>query len=287
MSLPAPGLPAPVYALAAFFCGTLSAVLMKLADGVPPGTAIALRSLVTCAALGAVVALWPMPGAAGIGRAGYLRAALDALAAITFALAVFLLPISLLASIHATLPILSVVLSALILSEPLGRRTLAAMALAFAGTLLILRPALGFSAAGLALALASVLCFALRDIVTRRLGAGLDVRKLVLVSLVLVAAGSTGLVERRDWALPDPADAALIALSGAALLGTTFLIVTALRGAAVTRIAPLRYTAVLWALVFDALLWGYLPGPWAWGGIALILAAGLLQHAQSLVKGAR
>ncbi len=280
-------LPAPALALAAFFCGTLSAVLLKMTHGVPPGTAIALRSVIACAALGAVVALRPMPGAAGIGQAGYLRAALDALAAITFALAVFLLPISLLASIHATLPILSVVLSALILSERLGRRTLAALALAFAGTLLILRPALDFSGAGLALALASVLCFALRDIVTRRLAADLDVRKLVLVSLALVAAGSVTLVERQDWALPPPPDALLIVLSGAALLGTTFLIVIALRRAPVTRIAPLRYTAVLWALVFDGIVWGYLPGPWAWSGIALILAAGVLQHAQSIRKGAR
>ena len=269
-------------ALTAFFCGTLSGVFLKSVAATPPGQAVVLRTLAAFAVLALAVLLWPRPaGQRRVGRAGLLRAVLDAVAGLSFALAIFSLPLSLLASIHATLPILSVTLSALILSEPLGRRTLAALGLALAGTLLVLKPGLSFSALGIGLAIVSTLAFALRDIVTRRLAPDTDTRKVVLVSLGLVALAALGLARGDGWVLPGGGDAARIGLAAATFLCSTFLIVLALRGATVTRIAPLRYTSVIWALVFDAAIWGFVPGVYGWCGIALIVAAGALQHAQA------
>ncbi|OSP55789.1 DMT family transporter [Pseudoruegeria sp. SK021] len=276
-----------VLALIALFCGTLSGVFLKCVVDAPHGETVTLRALTAFCCLGAVVVIWPRRGQVGVGWIGLLRAVMDAVAGLTFALAIFNLPLSLLASILATLPIVSVTLSALILSEPLRPRTLVALCLALAGTVLILKPGLGFSALGITLALVSTLTFALRDVVTRRLPAGQDTRKVVLLALGLVTLAALTLVPAGDWMVPDRHDIVLILLSGASFLCSTLFIVLALRQAPVSKIAPLRYTSVFWALIFDAAIWGYVPGPYAWCGIVLIVIAGLLQQTQSPQTGAR
>ena len=40
-------------------------------------------------------------------------------------------------------------------------------------------------------------------------------------------------------------------------------------------IAPLEYTALAWALGFDALLWGVLPGATTFAGAAILVASGI------------
>jgi drug/metabolite transporter (DMT)-like permease len=271
-------IPPQVLALLAFFCGILSGVFLK---GVAPeisGEAIALRTFIAFAILAIAVMLWPQPSGNRMGRIGFMRAVLDAIGGLSFALAIFNLPLSLLASILATLPIVSVALSALILSEPLSRRTMYALTLAFAGTLLILKPGLSFSTLGVMLALISTLSYALRDIATRRLHPDVDPRNVILLSLAFVTVAALSLVPLPSWDMPSSKDAVLIALGGVTALGSTFLIVHALRQATINQIAPLRYTSVFWALIFDAAIWGFVPGPIAWCGIVMILAAGVLQH---------
>lgn len=273
-------IPPQVMALLAFFCGTVSGVFLK---GVTPsisGEAIALRTLFALAILAIVVMVWPRSSGLRIGWIGFVRAALDAIGGLCFALAIFNLPLSILASILATLPIVSVALSALILSEPLSGRTILALVFAFAGTLLILKPGLSFSVLGVALALTSTLSYALRDIATRRLHADVDPQKVILMSLAFATVAAASLVPLQNWAVPSATDAVLIALAGVTALGSTFLIVHALRHATVNQIAPLRYTSVFWALIFDAAIWGFFPGPIAWCGIVVIIASGILQHTQ-------
>lgn len=274
-------IPPQAMALLAIFCGTLSGVFLK---GVTPsisGEAIALRTLFAFAILAVLVVVWPRSSGLRIGWIGFVRAALDAIGGLCFALAIFNLPLSILASILATLPIVSVALSALILSEPLSGRTILALMLAFAGTLLILKPVLSFSVLGVALALTSTLSYALRDIATRRLHPDVDPRKVILMSLAFATMAAATLVPFQNWAVPSATDFILIALAGVTALGSTSLIVHALHHATVSQIAPLRYTGVFWALIFDAAIWGFFPGPVAWCGIVGIIAAGILQHTQS------
>lgn len=274
-------IPPQVLALLALFLGSASGAFLK---GVAPslsGEAIALRSLIALAILACVVMIWPRSTGPRIGLVGLVRAVLDAIGGLCFALAIFNLPLSILASILATLPIVSIALSALILSEPLSGRTIFALVLAFAGTLLILKPGLSFSALGVILALTSTLSYAMRDIATRKLHPDVDPRKVVLLSLAFIAIAAVSLVPLQSWAVPSSRDTLLIALAGIAALGSTSLIVHALRQATINQIAPLRYTSVFWALIFDAAIWGFVPGPIAWCGIAVIIAAGILQHTQS------
>jgi drug/metabolite transporter (DMT)-like permease len=81
--------------------------------------------------------------------------------------------------------------------------------------------------------------------------------------------------------MPPQHDIVLIVLAAVTSLCSTVLIVQALRLQSVGRIAPLRYTSVLWSLLFDALIWSYVPDVNGWAGIALILIAGGIQHSQT------
>jgi len=268
-------------ALVALFSGVVAGVVLKMIETVPPGQAITWRSALAFAALALAVLLRKGGSPGLIGPRGLLRAVLDAIAGLTFALAIFLIPLSLLASIHATLPILSVVLSGALLGERLRKATWAALALACLGTLLILKPGLAFSPLGVGLALASTLAYGLRDVVTRVLPPRTDTLKIALASLALVGLAAALIPSGQAWSLPPGPDLGLIALAALGFIGANVLIIAALRRTSVGQIAPLRYTSVLWSLIFDAALWGYVPDAAGWAGIALILTAGLLQFRAS------
>lgn len=264
-------------ALIALLSGVVSGVTLKAIGQMPPGEAIALRSALAFVIIAGIIAVRPSGAARLIGPRGMMRAGLDALAALTFSLAIFEIPLSLLASIHATLPVLSVILSGLMLSERLRPGNWIALALAGGGTLMVLQPGLEFSPTGIALALVSTLAYAFRDVVTRRLPPQTDTFRIALVSLVLVGALAAAMPTEGPWIRPDTRDAGLIAFAALGFVGANVLIIAALRRSEISRIAPLRYTSVLWSLAFDAALWGYVPDFVAAVGIALIVGAGILQ----------
>ncbi|GAA6210177.1 DMT family transporter [Cognatishimia sp. WU-CL00825] len=263
-------------ALFSIFSATASSVLLKTVDVTPISEAVAIRSVFGFIVLGFIILAWSTPNAAPIGRSAVFRAALDALAALTLSFSIFLLPLSLLASIHATLPILSIVLSAIMLSERMSIQSWVALILALAGTLLILSPGIDYSIAGVLLAIISLFAYAFRDVVTRRMPQDLDLRKVTLISLAFVSLSSLAVSAQQPWVKPATPELLAICLAGLTFLVANFMIVAALHRCAVNRIAPLRYTAILWALIFDWAVWGYLPEPIAWVGIGLIMAAGLL-----------
>ncbi|WP_073015045.1 DMT family transporter [Roseibium suaedae] len=264
-----------LFALSALFCGVASSVFLKSVSALPGGQAIAIRSAFALVLLLAVIAVRSLKGSgARLGKTGCVRAVLDATAGLAFAYAVFELPLGLLASIHATLPLVSVALAAILLREPLSRRVLLAIVMGAAGVLVILQPGLEASPLGLALALLSLFAYALRDLVTRRMEAGGDLVKSVALSAFLI--GLAGLLTGATISPPPlvPGDFVLLGLAAVTFLGANTMIIAAFRRAPVARIAPLRYSSILWALLFDAILWGHMPEPATWFGIAIILAAG-------------
>lgn len=264
-------------ALVALFSGVASGVALKAIGSIPSGQAIALRSAMAFAFIVVIVVARHRRGNRLIGPRGLARAVMDALAALTFALAIFEIPLSLLMSIHATLPVISVILSGLILKEPLRASNWIALALAGSGTLLILQPGLAFSTLGITLALVSTLAYALRDVTTRLLPPQTDTLRIALVSLFLVGGVAAALPSDGGWAWPEATDIVLLALASTGFVAANVLIIVALRRSELSRIAPLRYSSILWSLAFDAVLWGYIPNFTGAAGITLILCAGAVQ----------
>ncbi|MGQ7848538.1 DMT family transporter [Granulosicoccus sp. 3-233] len=264
-------------ALVALFGGVASGVALKRIHTMPAGEAIALRSALAFLVITGIAMARPRKTPRITGLPGILRATLDALAALTFSLAIFEIPLSMLASIHATLPVLSVILSGVVLKERLQAGNWLALLLAGTGTLLVIQPELAFSPYGVALALISTLAYACRDLLTRKLPAHTDTLRLSQLSLIMVGVTAAVLSSDQPWICPEAMHVVLITIAALGFVAANVLIIIALRRTELSRIAPLRYSSILWSLIFDALLWDYLPDLAGVCGIALILSAGIIQ----------
>ncbi|RAP39592.1 EamA family transporter [Rhodovulum viride] len=171
-------------------------------------------------------------------------------------------------------PIFITALSALVLREPVGWRRWLAVAAGFAGVLIVVRPGAAAFQPASVLPVLAALFYAVLMLSARWLDARESVwtMQLWLVgSSVLLSGLAVGFV----WT-PVPAGD-LWAFGCIALFGTLgmTLITQAFRMAPAVVIAPLDYTALLWATGFGWLFWQEVPDRATAVGAAVIVASGV------------
>lgn len=185
------------------------------------------------------------------------------------------LPLAESATIGFVAPLFSVMLSALILREPVGRYRWSAVALGFLGVLIVMQPGGGaLPAIGLALALTAALGVAAVTITIRSMGRTESAPTTVLwfsgFSMLVIGALMPFFAQAhdgREWAI-----LAAIGLAGG--VGQLFL-TSSLRTAPVAVVVPFDYTQLLWAVLLGWLLWDTHPPAATWIGAAIIVASGL------------
>jgi drug/metabolite transporter (DMT)-like permease len=255
------------------------ALMKQVTQDVPLMQAIVVRGLLSGAMLAALaMATGGLHMALSRADRGpvALRTLAEVGATLTFLTALMHLPLANISAILQALPLAVTLAAALFFGDRVGWRRLSAIAVGFAGVLLIVRPgAEGFTVWSL-VAVASVLCVVVRDLCTRRLTGVLPTSTVALYTAGAVTAmGAVGMAFGPGW---QPVDgAALAALAGAAMLlvvGYTFII-KAMRVGEVSFVAPYRYTSLLWAILLGWLMFGTLPDALTWAGSALIVASGL------------
>ena len=185
------------------------------------------------------------------------------------------LPLAEATTIGFAAPLFSVMLSALVLKESVGRHRWSAILIGFVGVLVVMRPEAGhLPAIGLALAIAAAFGVAVITITLRQIGTTESTQ-----TTVLWFTGSCTLVlgplmpffgefhDARTWGI----------LLGLGLFGgiAQLLMTAALRFAPVAVIAPFDYTQLLWAVLLGWFLWQTQPPPSTWIGAAIIVASGL------------
>jgi drug/metabolite transporter (DMT)-like permease len=198
-----------------------------------------------------------------------LTTMLTAFAALTF------LPLAEAATIGFVAPLFSVILSALILTEPVGRHRWSAVALGFLGVLIVMQPnGSHLPPTGLALALFAALGTAAVTITLRQIGRTESTPTIVLW-FTCFSMAVTGLAlpfygqwhDARAWAI-------LAALGLFGGLGQLFM-TSALRFAPVSVVVPFDYTQLLWAVLLGWALFDTHPPASTWAGAAVIVASGL------------
>ncbi len=191
-------------------------------------------------------------------------------------IAFILLPLAEATTIGFSVPIFAVVLAALVLGEPTGKWRWGAVAVGFAGVLVIVQPGSGeVPLFGASVALTAAFLTASVTIVIRRLGkterAATTVFWFAVSSLIPLGVAMLWLL--RLGLRPERAMLAGIALAG----GLAQLTLTgALRLAPVALVMPMDYTSLLWAVLLGSWLFGELPSPWTWIGAPIIIASGLV-----------
>nr|WP_274705567.1 DMT family transporter [Salipiger pentaromativorans] len=186
------------------------------------------------------------------------------------------IPLSLMAAILQTAPLLVTLGAALFLREPVGWRRWAAIGVGLTGMLMVIRPfGTGFTGWEL-FPVAGVTGLAARDLVTRVLPARIPSLAVSTYGFAVIFPVGVALTLISD--APLTADPRIwLHMAGAVVVTTAgYLSVTAaMRLATVSSVAPFRYTRLVFTAGLGMAVFGERPDGWTWAGAALILAAGL------------
>lgn len=170
-----------------------------------------------------------------------------------------------------TVPIIVAALSAALLGERVGARRWGAVLLGFAGALVVVQPgADAFQPAAL-LALAAAALNALVMLSARWVDARDSMWTMTLhMTLFSGLFGAVALFG--TWPAFEPGDAAVFGLMALFGTGGVVLISQAFRMAPAGLVAPIDYTALLWASLVGWAVWGTVPGLWVYVGAGIIIA---------------
>ena len=173
-------------------------------------------------------------------------------------------------------PIITTILSVLLLGEHVGFKRWAGIGLGFAGAVIVVQPwqALeGTLNLGVLLLLAAAVTNGSYQIATRQVRN--DHPKTSLLFTAAFGAALTSLAVPFAWAWPDAYGWALLAGSGLTGMLGHLCIIQAFRNAPASVVAPFSYSSLIWATTLGYLIWNDWPAPNVWLGAALIIASGL------------
>lgn len=206
------------------------------------------------------------------------------LATVVFFKALSLMPIAEASAIAFLSPILVTVLAVLLLGERAGTATWIALALGFLGTLLIIRPGAGVFSWDAIWPLATAICFASYQIITRML-AGIDRPVSTLFLSALIGAILMSFIVPFHWMMPQSTpDLLLLASLGVSGSVSHYFIIKAFERAPAPLIAPYVYAQLVMVTVFGYLVFDDFPDTLSLTGMGVIVLAGivLIAHGRRL-----
>ncbi|MBO6946975.1 MAG: DMT family transporter [Rhodospirillales bacterium] len=202
------------------------------------------------------------------------RAVMLASATVLFFSALVTMPMADALAVYFVYPFLITLLAPLLLSEKVGIRRFLAVLIGFCGSLLIIRPGFQEVPAGVYYVLAASVCFALFNLLTRRLSGSSDPWVTVFYQSVVGAVVLTPFIVPH-WQLPDLRALGLIAMIIFAAVIGHWLLVKAYEQAPASLLAPFGYFEMVAAVVLGYLWFGDFPDELTWCGIAVIIATGI------------
>ncbi|MBX3576520.1 MAG: DMT family transporter [Rhizobiaceae bacterium] len=212
-----------------------------------------------------------------------LRTVFHVIGSGTMFAALWYMPVADAVAITFVMPFILLLLGRFLLGEEVGPRRLAACAVGFVGTLLVIQPSFASIGWPALLPLGVAMAFALYQLVARLTARDNDPIALQAVSGlvataalgVLLAAGSGSDIALLDLKMPDQREALLLA--AISLIGTAaHLVMTwALRYAPSATLAPMQYLEIPFATLVGWLIFSDFPNGLAALGIAITVAAGL------------
>ncbi len=187
-------------------------------------------------------------------------------------------------SIFLAEPLIVTALAVPLLGERVGWRNWVAIGVGLLGVVVILRPsASGIVTLGSLAALVAATAYAL-SVITLRVITRTDTTTSVIVWTVGLMTVMTGVGAVPDWKpLAHEHWVWLMTLGIFGALGQ-HLLTEAFRSAPPSVVAPFEYTALLWGIAIDWVVWSVLPAPRVYLGGGIVIASGLyliyLEHSQ-------
>jgi drug/metabolite transporter (DMT)-like permease len=203
-----------------------------------------------------------------------IRGVVLAASSLFFFSALAFMPIAEASAITFLAPLLVTAMSAYFLKERVRRSAWAALGAGFVGVLFIVRPGSAVFTPAALLPLATAVCFATYQLLTRRL-AGVDSTIATLFIGALVGTLVVSFLLPFFWGLPQSAlHAALFVLLGVLGAAGHFVLIRAFEYAPPGVLAPFVYTQLLTVLVLGFIVFGEFPDGWSLVGMAIIVLSG-------------
>jgi len=203
-----------------------------------------------------------------------LRAVMLATATVLFFSALVTMPMADALAVYFVYPFLITLMAPMVLGEQVGLRRFLAVFIGFAGSLLIIRPGFQEVPTGVYFVLGASVCFALFNLLTRRLTGKSDPWLTVFYQSVVGAVVLTPFMISH-WRTPDLAAMKLMALMIFAAIIGHWLLVKAYERAPASLLAPFGYFEMLATVTLGYLWFDDLPDTLTWAGIAVIIATGV------------
>ena len=197
-----------------------------------------------------------------------------------------LMPLADVAAILAVGPLIVTALSVPFLGETVGPRRWAAVAVGFAGVLLILRPGFGvFDPVALA-PLAGAVFFAGYQLLTRVVGR-VDAPPTSLLYMSAIGLAGSSLVVPFHWTTPAvAADWGLFAAAAGISVVAHGLFIKALTLAPASAVQPFNYCVLAWSIPMGWLVFAQFPDAPTLAGAAVVVASGLYTFHRERVRAA-
>ncbi|RWM21479.1 MAG: DMT family transporter [Mesorhizobium sp.] len=217
-----------------------------------------------------------------------VRVAGEAGATVSFLVALAHLPIANVSAVLQALPLAVTMGAALVFKEGVGWRRWLAIAIGFAGVLIIVRPGFeGFSIYSL-LALACVACCAVRDLATKRIPQAIPTLLVsTTTALAMTVLGAALLLPMGGWTPMTGESTASLALAAVLVVIGYQFIIMAMRVGDISFIAPFRYTALLWSILLGLFIFGDVPDLPMILGASVIVGSGLYALYRERIVGRR
>jgi drug/metabolite transporter (DMT)-like permease len=227
-----------------------------------------------------------------------VRGLLGLMSFTTYYMAIAALPLATVTAVAFAAPLFVTTLSAVVLREPVDRRSWWAVMAGFLGVLIVMRPGASTFEPAALLAVLSALCYAISQTITRDLGrTDSGVTIVITATLVTtVVAGASGLIAGtgehgvglhpslaflvRGWGMPPWGALGRMGLCGLISGVGIYCLTQAYRVAPGSTVAPFEYIMIGWAVLWGYLFWGDVPGPATVAGVLITIGAGIyvLQH---------
>ena len=204
----------------------------------------------------------------------FLRSIILIVEAATMAIAFAYLGLAEAHAIFAVYPLLTVVLAALVLREPIGWRRRAAIAVGFLGALLIIKPGMGVFQTAALIPLAGAALFASYAILTRFM-AGEDRFEVSFCYMAVMGALAVTPLGLLSWRPPTLEAAGVIGLMAVLGIAGHVLLVKALEYANASALQPFNFFLLAWATMIGMSVFGERPDLLTIVGTIVIVAAGL------------
>lgn len=215
-----------------------------------------------------------------------VRALAESGGTLSFLLALAHLPLANVSAVMQALPLAVTMGAALFFGEGVGWRRWLAIAMGFFGVMIVVRPGFeGFSPYSL-LALASVVCCMVRDLVTKEIPTEIPTLLVsTTTAMIITILGALLLVPMGGWTTMSGPDLTLLAVAAVlVLIGYQFVILS-MRTGDVSFVAPYRYTALLWSMLLGLIVFSDIPDSAMLLGSAVVVASGIYTFYRERVVG--